>query len=406
VYNTGIKGGYLDMERRQNRFFMIMFSVMLAIVLITASLTTAVMSLRGIGLIQFSDDGTVMFGGHRRAEEVRPAPGPPFTLTVGSTPLKPFEPKEPGEALSFREIYQAAAPSVAVIMSVSQSGRGTGSGIIISEDGYIVTNHHVVEDSRAVNVILHNGLEYTARVVGSDRLSDIAVLKINAEGLPAAEFGDSDMMVPGDPVAAIGNPLGIDLRATITTGVISGINRDITLEDSAGDITMTVLQTNCAVNPGNSGGPLLNQYGQVIGIISAKIMGSASQNVEGLGFAIPSSTAAPLVDQLIEYGYVRGRPAIGITVDLSYNSTVAQSYGLPPGVRITGVNERSDAYAKGLLPNDIITHINDTVITGIGDVNAVRNEHTAGDVLRFTVFRMGETLTLYITLMEEGALRG
>jgi serine protease Do len=150
---------------------------------------------------------------------------------------------------------------------------------------------------------------------------------------------------------------------------------------------------------------LLNQYGQVVGIISAKIMGSASQNVEGLGFAIPSSTAAPLVEQLIAYGYVRGRPMIGITLDPNYNSDEAEVYGAPRGVRVDTVNENSDAYRKGLLPGDIITHINGTAVSRFSDVQDIRNAHVAGDTLHLTVFRHGETLEIAIILMEEGALR-
>jgi serine protease Do len=296
-------------------------------------------------------------------------------------------------------------PSVTVILAETAGVRGTGTGIIVSEDGYIVTNYHVVEGARTITVILSSGVEYPAQIVGSDRISDLAVVKIKATGLQPAEFGDSEMMEHGDPVAAIGNPLGIDLRNTITTGVISGVNRDITLEDAAGDITMTVLQTNCAVNPGNSGGPLLNQYGQVIGIISSKIMGGTTRSVEGLGFAIPSSTAVPLMLQLIEDGYIKGRPAIGIIVDTSYNPLVADFYGLPAGVRVTGVNEHSDAFARGLQANDIITHINGAAVQSIGEVNDIKNQFTAGDTLRFTVHRLGETLTMDVKLMEEGSLK-
>jgi serine protease Do len=394
------------MRKRSGRFFIISFAVLFTFISVVTALIASVSSLHGIGFIEFVSDGTVMLGSYERAQAARPPVAPPFTLPIVPVPTTPFSPKPPGEALSFAELYAHAAPSVAVVLAQTQTGRGVGTGIIVSPDGYIATNHHVVEGARSVTVILHDGYEYTAQVIGSDRLSDLAVLKIRADGLPAAEFGDSDMMFPGDPVAAIGNPLGTDLRSTITTGVISGVNRDITLEDASGEITMTVLQTNCAVNPGNSGGPLLNQYGQVIGIISAKIMGSSWQSVEGLGFAIPINSAAPLIDQIIQYGYVRGRPAIGITVDLNYNSSVAPSYGLPPGVRVNGVNELSDAYRKGLQAGDIITHINGETVSSIGEVNDIRNAHVAGDNLTLTVYRSGETLIITIRLMEEGEMRG
>ncbi|MCL2002725.1 MAG: trypsin-like peptidase domain-containing protein [Oscillospiraceae bacterium] len=393
------------MPHKTNRFFLLIFIILLSLICAASALLTSVMGVYEIGLIHFTDDGALMLGTRELAVLARPPLSPSYTLPIVPLPEAPPIQKEPGETLTFKEIYQRAAPSVTVVMAQSPYGRGTGSGIIISEDGYILTNHHVVESAQNITVILHSGIEYTARIIGSDRLSDIAVLRIRASGLVPAEFGDSDAMTPGDPAAAIGNPLGIDLRATITTGVISGINRDITLEDSAGDITMTVLQTNCAVNPGNSGGPLLNQYGQVIGIISSKIMGSTWQSVEGLGFAIPSNTAAPLVEQLIQHGFIPGRPVIGITVDTSYTAAVADSWGLPHGVRVTGVNELSDAHRKGLQANDIITHINGIAVASVLDVNDIRNEHSAGDALRLTVYRRGETLTMEILLMEEGALR-
>ncbi|MDR0294181.1 MAG: trypsin-like peptidase domain-containing protein [Oscillospiraceae bacterium] len=392
------------MPNRSNRLFFTAFIILLALIFIASGLLAAALNISGVAFVQFSD-GTVMLGEWERAAAARPPVRPPVSIPAVTVPSVSPAWKEPGGTLTFSEIYKKNVQSVTVILSESQYGGGAGTGIVVSGDGYIVTNNHVVENAREITVILHNGVEYSARLIGADRISDLAVLKIRADGLSPAEFGNSDAMEHGDSVAAIGNPLGLELRSTITTGVISGVNRDITLEDSSGDITMTVLQTNCAVNPGNSGGPLLNQYGQVIGIISSKIMGSASQTVEGLGFAIPSNTAVPLVEQLIENGYIAGRPALGISVDTTYTEAVAQFYGLPAGVRVTGVNENSDAYTKGLQPNDIITHINGIAVAGIGEVNDIKNEHAAGDVLRLTVYRLGGTMTIDVMLMEEGSLR-
>jgi serine protease Do len=385
------------MTKRPNRLFFAAFFILLGLICIVSGLLAVALNVTDVAFYRFPD-GSVILGEEGRVAAARP---PVFSLPIVNNPPSPPVQKEPGEALTFSEIYKLVSPSVTVILTETASSGGAGTGIVVSEDGYVVTNNHVVENANNIRVILDNGAEYAAERIGADRISDLAVLKINASGLSPAEFGNSDAMEHGDPVAAIGNPLGIDLRNTITTGVISGVNRDITLEDAAGDITMTVLQTNCAVNPGNSGGPLLNEYGQVIGIISSKIMGSASRAVEGLGFAIPSNIAAPLVTQLIEHGFIKGRPAIGITVDLTY----APIYDLPPGIRVTEVDERSDAHAKGLRPNDIVTHINDTKVSSIGDVNDIKNEHTAGETLKFTVYRHGETLNLDIKLMEEGALR-
>ncbi|MDR0324798.1 MAG: trypsin-like peptidase domain-containing protein [Oscillospiraceae bacterium] len=388
------------MSKHSNRLFFMAFTILLALMFVVTGLLGAALNVSGVALLQYPD-GTVMLGEPSRASAARPPAQPSVSIPIVNIPTPSPVWREPGEPLTFNEIYKKTAPSVTVILAGSAYASGTGTGIVVSEDGYIVTNHHVVEGAQYITVILNDNTEHTARLVGSDRLSDLAVLKIRAEGLTPAEFGNSDTVEHGDPVAAIGNPFGIELRNSITTGVISGVNRDITIEDASGDITMTVLQTNCAVNPGNSGGPLLNEYGQVIGIISSKIMGSASRTIEGLGFAIPSSYAAPLVTQLIEHGYVIGRPAIGITVDLNYSP----GFGLPPGVFVKSVDERSDAYAKGLQPNDIITHINGVAVSGISEVNDIKNGHTAGDVLRFTVYRLGETLTIDIRLMEEGSMR-
>ncbi|MCL1806447.1 MAG: trypsin-like peptidase domain-containing protein [Oscillospiraceae bacterium] len=378
---------------KKRRVFIFTLSVLLALNFITAGLISVVLQSSGIAFVRFPD-GTVMLGDQTRAAETRPSIQPPITVPVGNPPSqKP----DPDGALTFAGIYKKAVPSVTAIISEGAYASGSGTGIIITEDGYILTNNHVVEGARGIKVILHDGGEYSADLIGNDRLSDLAVIKIKASGLTPAEFGDSDAMEHGDPVAAIGNPLGIELRNTITAGIISGVNRDITLEDSGGDITMTVLQTNCAVNPGNSGGPLLNEYGQVIGIISSKIMGSASSTVEGLGFAIPSNTAAPLVTQLIEYGYIRGRPALGITIELTYRPTAF----MPPGVCVDTVNERSDAYTK-LQKDDIITHVNGTAVSSVSDINEIKNKHKAGDSLKLTIWRYGDILTVDVRLMEEG----
>ncbi|MDR1692037.1 MAG: trypsin-like peptidase domain-containing protein [Oscillospiraceae bacterium] len=393
---------------RSNRGFLIAFSALVAAALILMTALLSVLRESGVALVRFPD-GTVLLG---EPEDAKRAYGdlPPVSITIVDTPrpeipVTTAPPAEGMEPLTFNQIYKAAAPSVAAIIATSPYGTGTGSGFIMSEDGYIITNNHVVEYSEEITVMLEDGSEYPARTVGADRVSDLAVIKIGVSGLDPIEFGNSDAMEHGAPVAAIGNPLGIDLRNTITTGIISGVNRDIIIEDSAGELTMNVLQTNCAVNPGNSGGPLLNEYGQVIGIISSKIMSGAGQNVEGLGFAIPSNTAAPLVAQLIEKGFVTGRPTLGVQVDITYDESVADKYGLPPGVRIVDVSKSSDAYRKGLRPNDIVTHIDGGEVYGIADVNAIKENRAAGDVLTLTVYRAGQTLTIEVTLVEDGEIR-
>ncbi len=398
------------MPKRSNRGFLIAFSALTAAILIVSVVLLSALQISGIALVRFPD-GTVMLGepdkaiSAHRSEELPPAYLPITNVPRPEVSVGTVEPDGELVPLSFNEIYKKVAPSVTAIIAETIYGKATGSGFVMSADGYVITNNHVVEGSAEITVMLHDGTEYPAQIVGADRISDLAVIKIEANGLSPVEFGNSDTIEHGDPVAAIGNPLGIDLRNTITTGIISGVNRDIFVQDPAGDIKMNVLQTNCAVNPGNSGGPLLNQYGQVIGIISSKIMSSTEQSVEGLGFAIPSSTAAPLVAQLIENGFVTGRPALGVTVDTSFSPTVAEDYGLPAGIRIREVNELSDAYQKGLRRNDIITHIDGEAVSGITDVNAIKEERNAGDVLRLTVYRAGQTLTMDVALVEEGILR-
>lgn len=216
-------------------------------------------------------------------------------------------------ALCLQDIYSRVIDSVVSISSMTSSGTSSGTGIIMSPDGYVITNHHVISGALVISVLTNDNREFEAALVGSDEMSDLAVLKIDARGLQAAEFGDSSKLRVGDSVVAIGDPLGVQLRGTMTNGIISAINRDLTV----GDRTMTLIQTNAALNNGNSGGPLINCYGQVIGINTVKMSSyyTASATVEGLGFAIPISVAKPIIDELIENGYVAGRPAIGISGD-------------------------------------------------------------------------------------------
>ena len=341
---------------------------------------------------------------------VSPLPGSPGPLAIVDVP-RPSVPvvtdASGREVLTASGVYKKAVAGVTGVLSVYPDGTGSGTGIIMTTDGYIITNHHVVDGATSVEVVLHDGQEYPATVVGSDRLTDLAVLKIDATGLSPVEFGNSETLEHGDSVVVIGNPLGMELQNTLTNGIISGINRDITLEDISGELTMTVLQTNCAVNPGNSGGPLLNMYGQVVGIVSSKIMGDSYQNVEGLGFAIPITSALPVLNELMNVGYVQGRPALGISVDMNnvIDPRTAQYYGMPTGLLISYVNPKSDAYTKGLRANDILTHVNDQPVASLADVNSIKNNYTAGDSLKLTIYRRGETLEMEVVLMEEGMMK-
>ena len=302
------------------------------------------------------------------------------------------------DALCLQDIYSSVIDSVVSISSMTSSGTSSGTGIIMSSDGYVITNHHVITGALVISVLTNDNQEFEAALVGSDEMSDLAVLKIDARGLQAAEFGDSSKLRVGDSVVAIGDPLGVQLRGTMTNGIISAINRDLTV----GDRTMTLIQTNAALNNGNSGGPLINCYGQVIGINTVKMSSyyTATASVEGLGFAIPISVAQPIIDELIENGYVAGRPAIGISGD-SLPSYYRTYYRLPEGVYVTSVNEGSDAKAKGIREGDIVTAINGERISSIDELNTVKNQYAAGDEVTLTVYRSGTYYEVTVTLVDQ-----
>ena len=319
-------------------------------------------------------------------------------LEISSSPAGvPTSASEDAGALSLQEIYRRCSGSVVSIISVTQSGKASGTGIIMSADGYIITNHHVIENAQAVSVLTNDDKEYTASIIGSDETSDLAVLKIEASGLQAAEFGDSSVLQVGDSVVAIGDPLGVTLRSTMTDGIISAINRDLTVNDR----TMNLIQTNAALNNGNSGGPLINCYGQVIGINTMKMSNfySSSTTVEGIGFAIPIDTAKPIIDELIEKGYVSGRPAIGIDGE-TLPATYRIYYRLPEGIYVTRVYASSDAAAKGISEGDIITAINGIDVTTMEQLNRVKNQFTAGQTVTLTIYRSGSSYDVEIILMD------
>ena len=249
-------------------------------------------------------------------------------------------------------------------------------------------------------VILSDGSEYEAKLVGEDPQSDIAILKIEAAGLTPAEFGKSDELSVGDEVVAIGNPLGMEFSGTLTNGIISAIDRDMDYNGA----TMTLLQTNAAINEGNSGGPLINMYGQVIGITNMKMVNSSDVTIEGIGFAIPSNTVKEMADQLMAKGKVTGRPGIGITCGM-VPEAAAQHYGLVCGLYIISVVPESDAAAKGVQAGDILTHINGQAVYTTDDVLAIRDGYGVGDVLTFTIFRNGESFNVDVELYDQNDLK-
>lgn len=297
--------------------------------------------------------------------------------------------------LSVEEICEKVTPSIVGVTcenytNVIGASSSSGSGIIMSADGYIVTNYHVIQGSDKINVVLSSGDSYSASIVGSDERTDIAVLKVSASGLPLAEFGDSDKIKQGALAVAIGNPLGLD--GTATQGCISAINRDIVVDSRI----MTLIQTDASINPGNSGGALVNKYGQVIGINSVKL---GLAYYEGLGFAIPVNTVKPIVEELIAYGYVKGRPAIGI-MGRSISKAASAYYGVPSGVLVDSVVPSTDAYEKGITVGDIITAVNGEAVSNMNEISIIRDKFVAGDELTFTIYRDNQYIDITFKLMD------
>jgi len=298
--------------------------------------------------------------------------------------------------LSLQEIYTQNIGSVVSISCTGYSSNSTGTGVILSSDGHIVTNAHVVDGAGAIDVQLTDDRVFSATLVGSDEISDLAVLRIEADGLMPAQFGDSSQLRVGDTVAAIGDPLGVKYRGTYTDGIVSAINRDVDMDGR----TMTLIQTNAALNSGNSGGPLINCYGQVIGINTMKIGAfTDSAGVEGIGFAIPSATVKDIVDQLITQGYVSGRPTLGIEGE-SLSTFYQHYYRLPAGLYITNVEPGSDAHDKGIEDGDILLSVNNQRITTMEELKSVLFDCEVGEIVEAIVYRGGERYRVALILHE------
>lgn len=286
-------------------------------------------------------------------------------------------------ALTYQELYEKCAPSMVSISVTAGSTGSTGSGIIMTEDGYILTCNHVIDNGERCTVLTADNQRYQATLVGKDPQTDLAVLKISASGLTPAEFGDSDELVVGDEACAIGDPLGENFRATLTNGIISGVNRRV----SSNGYAMTLIQTTAAVNSGNSGGALFNIYGQVVGVVNLKMVtsGNSEATVEGMGMAVPSSTAQSIVATLAVEGTVH-RPVLGITCS-SIDEDTAQRAGLPSGLLVQSVNEHSDCYAQGLQVYDIITEADGVAICTVEEFKEVISDRDIGDTVTLIVYR-------------------
>ena len=305
-------------------------------------------------------------------------------------------------SMSTGDLYEACSDSVVGIIGYINGNTSFywGTGVVLSEDGLVLTNTHVIDGCDRATVLLPDDTELEALLVGADTISDLAVLKVEAEGLVPVEFGQSGDLRVGDPVVAIGNPLGIEFRNTLTNGIISAIDRGVSYKGR----TMTLLQTNTALNEGNSGGALFNMYGQVIGITNMKMMSSYS-SIEGIGFAIPSATVQKVVASLVRDGEVRGRPAIGITVG-SIPTEAMERYEIPEGLYVSAVSPGSDAEAKGILPGDIIVAVDGEAVSSTDQVNDLKNKHEVGEDMIFRIWRDGEELEIAVTLMDTNDIYG
>ena len=308
-----------------------------------------------------------------------------------------------GKLMTPAEVYAANVNStVGITTSVTTNFWGfqttsaaSGSGFILTGDGYVLTNYHVIESSNSISVTLYDGKSYDAVLIGYDESSDIAVLKIDAEGLTPVVLGDSDNLNVGDSVVAIGNPLG-ELTFSLTSGAVSALNREITLSNS---VTMNLIQTDCAINSGNSGGALFNLYGEVIGITNAKYSGSGSgASIDNIGFAIPINHVRGIVESIIENGYV-AKPYIGVIVSDVSEETMGS--GLPAGAAVKAVSEDSPAEKAGLQVNDIITAVNGKEISGRTGLSEAVSAASVGDTLTLTVYRQGNTISVDVTVGEQ-----
>ena len=343
----------------------------------------------------------------KEQQQVQPQENPGTSITLEglrANSILDVTKIDTGKVMTAAEVYAVNVNStVGITTSITTNYWGyqttsaaAGSGFIFSDDGYILTNFHVVEDSSSISVAMYDGKTYDAKLVGYDEGNDVAVLKIDAKDLVPVVLGNSDNINVGDSVVAIGNPLG-ELTFSLTSGAISAKDRDITM---SGGNTMRLMQTDCAINSGNSGGALFNMYGEVIGITNAKYSSSSASeaSIDNIGFAIPINKARSIAQSIIEKGYV-SKPYIGVSATTV--SAETQSYGLPQGAAVKEVASDGPAAAAGLKVNDIITHIGGKAITGSGDMVTIVGESQPGDVLKFTVYRKGSTLELTVTVGEK-----
>lgn len=352
--------------------------------------------------------GTKLFEGTSQLKIEELAGSNPLNNQTPAIVAQPVADKDGTQLLTTPEIVDKVGPAVVGIINkgeVPSYGfgfgygddeiveQGSGSGVIISKEGYIVTNNHVVENAKELTVILNTNEEYKAELIGTDPRTDLAVIKIEADNLTVATVGSSSDLRVGDTAIAIGNPLGQEFAGTTTQGIISGLNRSVVIDDKQ----LTLIQTDAAINPGNSGGALVNAYGQLIGINTAKI---SSSSLEGLGFAIPMDEATPIINDLIDKGYVTGRPIIGIS-GRAVTERDAEAYNLKVGVYVVSMTPESPAYKAGVEVGDIIVECEGQPVEEVEDINEIKNKLKPGDKITVKVYRHGDYKSLKIILGEE-----
>lgn len=382
----------IKLSLRKNKEFRIF------IISISSVFAVAVIGLAGIGLTEvLKNVGGLGNTAAQNTVAVKNPNGP--QLLTNSTPTATSTSSSLTIQANFQGIYNATKDSIVSVQVYDMqaiSPVAEGSGIIMSSDGYIITNEHVIDSANSVEVVLANNKKYAAAIVGKDLRTDLAVLKISANGLSPATFGNSDQIQVAESVVAIGNPGGIEFSNSVTEGIISALNRSVLTQSG---YTENCIQTDAAINPGNSGGALVNMYGQVIGITSSKI---TATGFESMGFAIPINTAKPVIDDIIKYGYATGRVKIGISVN-AIDPYRASALGIPSGLLVQGVDSSSDAATKGIQVNDIITKINDIPIISLAQFYQEESKYKAGNTIKLTIYRYSSksTFDVSIKLLED-----
>ena len=366
------------------------FLIAAGVLVLAVVAATVVASLRGGGAVPPVDGGTGDGGDASSIVNISGAEKTTIPRIQGEAGVSLVCTAPAGEKLSIQDVYEKVNPSTVLVVADKGEQASIGTGVIMTADGYIITNAHVISGGKDCWIALDTGYTYDAKLVGYSEERDLAVLKaVDAADLPAASFGDSDLCRVGDTVYAIGNPLGVELRGTLTDGIISAINRDVQVDGRV----MTLLQTTAALNNGNSGGPLINEYGQVVGINTLKMSGNGSEmeaTVEGLGFAVPISDACFVVNDIIANGRFRGVPVLGVMV--------IESTDNGGRVSVYTVSEGGGAEEAGLLPGDVLLRADGQTLHSIHDLMAVRRTHLVGDTMTLTVLRDGQTFDADVPL--------